>query len=351
MGHRKSALLAVSAALCTAVFAQRAPVRLTQAIRNDQTVRLAGNVRPILRTAVDRGAAPAGLELQRMMLLLKRTPAQETALRQLIQDQQTPGSANYHHWLTPAAFGAQFGPAAEDIATVRQWLTGQGFTVTAVAPGGNVIEFSGTAESVADGFHTEIHRYAARGALHWANATDPAIPSALTPVVAGVVSLNDFPKTAGRIRAQGSGQVSQEGRLEPSFTFQDSGGTEHAMVPSDFATIYNAAPLYTANINGQGETIAVVGRSDVDMNDIQQFRNLFVSSNPGNLPQVFVNGPDPGDVGGADEGESDLDLEWSGAVAPNATIDFVVSASTDTTDGVDLSAEYIVDHNLAEIMT
>src|SRR6185437_14220882 len=98
-------------------------------------------------------------------------------------------------------------------------------------------------------------------------------------------------------------------------------------------------------------TIAVVGRSDVDMNDIQQFRNLFVSSNPGNLPQVFVNGPDPGDLGGSDEGESDLDLEWSGAVAPNATIDFVVSASTDTTDGVDLSAEYIVDHNLAEIMT
>jgi len=47
-----------------------------------------------------------------------------------------------------------------------------------------------------------------------------------------------------------------------------------------------------------------------------------------------------------DEGEADLDVEWSGAVAPGATIKFVVSESeqTDGVDGVDASAVYIVDN-------
>src|SRR5205814_862164 len=67
---------------------------------------------------------------------------------------------------------------------------------------------------------------------------------------------------------------------------------------------------------------------------------------------VFVhNGTTPGNLGGGEEGEADLDVEWSGAVAPNATIKFVISASTQTTDGVDLSAQYIVNNNLAPVMS
>lgn len=72
---------------------------------------------------------------------------------------------------------------------------------------------------------------------------------------------------------------------------------------------------------------------------------------PANPPQVIVNGPDPGDLRGDEDVEADLDVEWSGAVAKNATIKFVVSKSTSTTDGVDLSAQYIVDNNLAPVMS
>ncbi|MGH9483032.1 MAG: protease pro-enzyme activation domain-containing protein, partial [Terriglobales bacterium] len=171
--------------------AARPPVRLTQAINDQQLVRLGGNVHPLARAQFDRGPAAAGMPLQRMLLLLQRSPQQELALRQLLVDQQTPGSPQYHRWLTPQQFGAQYGPAPADIQTVGRWLTAQGLSVDRVAPGGNVIEFSGTAGAVAAGFHTEIHRYVVAGATHWANASDPAIPAALTPAVAGVVSLNN----------------------------------------------------------------------------------------------------------------------------------------------------------------
>jgi subtilase family serine protease len=70
-----------------------------------------------------------------------------------------------------------------------------------------------------------------------------------------------------------------------------------------------------------------------------------------NPPQVIVNGSDPGDLGADEDGEADLDVEWSGAVAKNATIKFVVSKSTNSTDGIDLSAQYIVENNLAPVMS
>jgi hypothetical protein len=64
---------------------------------------------------------------------------------------------------------------------------------------------------------------------------------------------------------------------------------------------------------------------------------------------ITPNGPSPGING--DEAEADIDIQWSGAAAPGATINFVTSASTETTDGVDLSALYIVDNNVAPVMS
>ena len=46
-----------------------------------------------------------------------------------------------------------------------------------------------------------------------------------------------------------------------------------------------------------------------------------------------------------------MDVEWAGAVAKGATIDFVVSGSTNSSPGVDLSAEYIVDNDVAPVMS
>ncbi|HEY1465208.1 MAG TPA: peptidase S53, partial [Terriglobales bacterium] len=139
----------------------------------------------------------------------------------------------------------------------------------------------------------------------------------------------------------------------PLFTFPggcDQDGNCYAVSPYDFATIYNVLPLWNSGIDGTGETIAVVGRSNIVLQDVTSFRSIF------NLPppdashlQIILNGPDPGLAG--DESEADIDVQWSGAVAKNAKIDFVVSESTETTDGVDLSALYVIDNNLAPILS
>jgi hypothetical protein len=330
------------------------PALITQPVEESQLTILRGNTYPLALAKYDRGPAPASLPMQRMLLVLKRSPELEASLVALLDQQQDKSSPNYHAWLTPEQFGQQFGPADADIQAITSWLQLQGFQVAKVSNGRTVIEFSGTAAQVQNAFHTEIHKYSVNGADHWANASDPQIPTALVPAVAGVLTLHNFPRhamnqiTGTFKRSKGTSALTP---VSPLFTLPNffGNGTFYGVGPYDFATIYNVSPLWNAApaINGTGQTIAIVGETDVDFVDLQKFRALFgITSND---PTMIVDGPDPGLQ--PDEIESDLDLEWSSAVAPGAAIKFVVAATTDTTLGVDLAAQYIVDHNVAPIVS
>src|SRR5271157_4442521 len=166
---------------------------ITQPVDESQLTTLTGNTYPMARPEFDLGAAPASLPMERMLLVLKRSPEQEFALRKLLDDQQDKTSPNYHKWLTPEEVGQQFGPTDTDMQTITAWLQSRGFQVGSTK-GRTVLEFSGSASQVQEAFHTTIHKYIVNGEQHWANATDPQIPTALTPAVAGVASLNNFPK-------------------------------------------------------------------------------------------------------------------------------------------------------------
>jgi subtilase family serine protease len=334
-----------------------APPRITQAVDEAQLTVLKGNTYPLARAEYDRGAAPASLPMNRMLLVLRRSPEQEAALQQLLDQQQDQSSPNYHQWLTPQQFGQQFGPSDQDIQTITTWLQSHGFQLAPISNGRTVIEFSGTAGQVQEAFHTSIHKYSVptkTGAVedHWANSTDPSIPAALTPVVAGINTLHNFFKQPQHHLSDDKFRVVRKPGLPPEFTgTNNSGATVHAVGPGDLAVIYNANPLYTAspNINGTGSTVAVVARSDFNPQDLNDFRSNFGVVSP-NI-QIIVNGTDPGDLGGDEEVEATLDASYSTALAQRATENFVVSASTNTTDGVDLSEMYIIENNLGDIMT
>lgn len=325
---------------------------ITQAIDESQLTVLRGNTHPLARPIYDLGTAQATLPLQRMLLVLKRSRGQESALERLLDDQQDQNSPNYHHWLTPEEFGKQFGPTDNDIQTITTWLQSRGFQV-GTTKGRTVLEFSGSASQVQETFHTTIHKYLVNGEQYWANATDPEIPSALAPAIAGVASLNNFPRKAMNVPLGTMKRDKATGKLiavKPDVTIPGEctpANECYGLGPYDFATIYNLTPLWNSGIDGTGVTIAISGETDIQMSDVEQFRTVF--GLPANNPVFVYNGPDPGIQ--ADESEADIDVQWSGAVAKGATIDFVISQSTETTSGVDLSATYIVEQNLAPIMS
>ncbi len=331
------------------------PARITQPVDMEKTITLRGNTHPLARPEYDQGVAPDSLPMERMLLVLQRSAAQEATLRNLLDEQQIKSSPNYHMWLTPEQFGQQFGPADADIQAVTDWLGSQGFQVSRVAAGRTVIEFSGTAGAVRQAFHTEMHKFTVNGEEHWANASDPQIPAALTPVVAGLASLNNFPKKPMHRLLGTFSKSKATGLMRPLFTYPVGTNEYRSGVgPTDFATVYNVLPLWQASpaIDGTGQTIAVVADSNINIQDVRDFRIMF--GLPANDPQIILNGPDPGVISptvGGDENEADLDVQWAGAVAKGATIDLVVSEGTATTAGVDLSSLYIIDNNLAAVMS
>jgi Pro-kumamolisin, activation domain/Bacterial Ig-like domain (group 3) len=346
-------LLAVSGA-----FAQNpAPEsRITQAVDSGNLTLLKGNVYSLARPEFDRGVAPSSLPMERMTLVLRPSPEQAAALARLLDEQQDQSSPNYHKWLTPVQFGQQFGASEQDIQAITSWLQSQGFQVNHVANGRNLIEFSGTAGQVQEAFHTAIHKYSVPTATgneeHWANAADPQIPTALASVVVGVATLHNFLKAPQHILSTQKFPFSRKPGLAPEFTGVNGNHQPvHAVTPGDLAIIYNANPLYAASpaINGTGSTNAVVARSNVIPQDVIDFRNNFGIFGP--VPQIVLNGRDPGDLGGGEEVEAVLDISYSGALAPQSTVKFVVSATTNTADGVNLSEMFIIDQNLGDVMT
>jgi subtilase family serine protease len=347
-----SVLLVLVAVLTAPAQAQTSttPRRVTQAVDEANLTTLQGNTHPMARAEFDRGEAPAELPMERMLLVLQHSPEQEAALKQLLTEQQTQGSPNFHNWLTPQQYGQQFGPSDEDIQAVTVWLQSHGFQVSRVSQSRHIIEFSGSAAQVKEAFHTAIHKYAANGEEHWANGSDPQIPAALAPVVVGVKSLHNFTAKptnhfSGLYRkSKDSGQIQQ--LSGPQFTFTVNNNTYFGLGPTDFATIYNVLPLWNAGIDGTGQSIAIVQESNINIQDIRDFRNLFAL--PANDPEIVLNGPDPG-IDPNIEPEAVIDVSWSGAVAKGAKIKLVVSSSTNTTEGIALSAVYIADNNIASI--
>ena len=327
--------------------------RVTQAVDMQNLVTLRGNVHPLARPEYDQGVAPDDLPMERMLLVLQRSADQEVDLRQLLDQQQVKSSPLFHQWLTPEQFGKQFGPADADIQAVTDWLASQGFMVKKVAAGRTVIEFSGTAGLVRQVLGTEIHKFHVKDADYWANASDPKIPAALAPVVAGIASLNNFPRKHLNVSPPKKSRARMPGKGQPLFTFcTDSSDCYLLIGPGDFAKIYNVALLWTAGTDGTGQTIAVVGETNINPQDVADFRSMFgLPAATANNPKIILNGPDPGILTDGEETEADLDVEWSGGVAKGATVDFVVSEATESTQGIDLSALYIIDNNLAPIMS
>jgi hypothetical protein len=300
----------------------QAPVqnRIAGAVSNGSRVALPGTIGGHARNSTDLGLAPASLKLESLSLRFSMTAAQQADLNQLLAAQLDPSSPSYHQWLTSEQFGARFGLSSSDLANVSSWLTSQGFTITSVAKSSTFITFSGTVGQVQQAFGTTIHNVSHNGEQHIANLTDPTLPSAIASVTLAVTGLNDF-KLKPRSRARNITTDS----VQPGFTTTVGGVTSHYIAPGDLYTIYDYPPS-SSNLTGTGITIAVMGATDLTTGSVLPDANLTAFRTAAGLPAINLKlqlaGTDPG-VSTADIDEAHLDVEWSGASAPGATILYV----------------------------
>jgi hypothetical protein len=275
-------------------------------------------------------------------LLFRMSPLQRVMKKGLLAAVQNPTSPLYHRWLSPEDYAAQFGASAAEIARAAAWLLSQGLSVDGPSRTATRLPFRGTTSQVERAFRTEIHRYVDGGETHFAMNAAPFVPADLAPRVLGLRGLHDFGSKGPR-------------RVTPLYalpvTELDGGqGSYPVLAPADFAKIYDLESLYASNIKGAGQHIAVVGRSDFNDADVASFRSTFAL--PSNaVARVLVPGSGAGFVRGPNDlGESELDLEWAGAVAPDATIHFVYVGDAPNADVFD-ALNYAIEERIAPVVS
>jgi hypothetical protein len=320
---------------------------VNQPIDDSVRVPLPGSVHPLALARFDRGAVEESLPTGRLLLMLHRSAAQEEELREFIEAAHTPGNPQFCKWLTPEEFGRLYGPADSDMAAVKAWLESHGLAVEDVRAGRLALEFSGTAGQIRSAFHTEIHRYAVNGETHLANATAVAVPAALLPVIAGVAALSDF-HAKPQVKTLGSATFdAKTHEATPLWTYPSGGTVSYALAPGDFATQYDINSVYKSGTNGTGQSIAIISASNVDLSLVQAYQALF--GIPANLPEVVVDGVDPGQNDAATEAY--LDIEIAGSIAPGAKIILYTSGGTALTDGLALAALRAVEDDQAGVIS
>jgi subtilase family serine protease len=287
-----------------------------------------GHIHRLAQARFDRGQVGELFQMNYVMMMFNQTAEQQDALNSLLKEQQDPSSPNYHRWLTPEEFGDRFGMSADELNTVTTWLQERGFTLHELPPSRNWVAFTGTARQMREAFHLQIHEYFVNGETHYAAANEPLLPPEFAGRVLGFRSLHNFRAKSRLVR--------------PKFT--DTTGL-HAVAPDDFATIYNVHAVYNSSVTGAGQQIAVLGQTDIQLQDIRAFRAA--SGLPASDPQVILvpGSTDPG-LSSSDIDEASLDIEWAGAIARNASILYVNSD-----DVLGKSLPYAVSQNLAPVIS
>ena len=304
--------------------------RIFRPVDAAQTAVVRGTAHPLAGAQFDQGRTDPSQALHGVSLTFRLSPVQQADLDSLLRQQQDPSSLNYRKWLTPEQYAARFGMTQNDLAKVTAWLQSQGLTVDGISRNRTEVSFSGSVGQIEYALRTEIHNYSINGERHFANATDVALPAAFSGEVLGVRNLNDF-RPKPRIR-----------RASSRFTSSVTG--IHNLIPADFAKIYTLPSQ-----DGAGQTIAVVGQTDISNTDIDAFRSAAGLAK--NDPTV-VPVPGTGSLAhfSGDESEADLDLEWSGGVAPSATIKYVTVGNNQNFSVFD-SLNYAVQHMVAPVIS
>ncbi len=344
--------------------------------------RIPNNTPGFIASATDLGAVdPAGVITVSVWLKLHN----QQQLDRLVEQQKQKNSPNYHRWITQDQFNADYGPTAQEVNAVSNFLSAHKLTVLSAAENNLYVKAQGSVADVQKTFGVQIHGYSKNGVAYRSNASDPADLSG--GLIAAVTGLDDYgfqPMVAHAGAAEGAA-VFVPATIGPNGLFFEgqcfrpvetdvftsagntasytgnrfganiSGGPPHlppcGYKPSEVRTAYDLGPLHTAGLDGQGETIVITDAygSSTIAQDAAVFSqvyglppiNLTIAKAPGlsNNP----HGPERGwDV------ETTLDVEWAHAIAPAAAIVLVVA--TDRAS-LDEAINYAVVHHLGNTIS
>ena len=243
------------------------------------------------------------------------------ALEEFVRNTQEPSSWQYHRFLSRQEFIDHFSPGPADIAIISRYLRQFGISVDEVYDNRLLLRVRGTADAFDKAFDLDMHDFVREGRRYHRPRHVPRIPLLLRELLVTIVGPNNEPQfTPRHIRASQDRLPIQipHGALPPAGAIAT--GVPGDYTVGDVANRYHINPIYGAGIDGAGRTLGIITLADFLPSDAYAYWNLIGLSVPSNrITQIHVDG---GAAFGADEGsgETSLDVEQSGGIAPGAAI-------------------------------
>ncbi len=303
--------LALTSAGASAASRTVVPQGLTRAVTSNSTV---------------FGNTPANTPVTVSIILNTRNSSQ---LTQFIQNTVTPGSPDYRHFLSTSEFAQQYGQSPQVIQGIVNYFNQYGITAQ-VYPDNLDITLNGTAGQFDQAFNIQLQNMEYHHQHFHGTDRSPTMPSNMTGPILAVLGLTNyapFSSTAVHTSPAVMAKV-------PSQTSNNATTPGGVITPKKFDSLYNISPLHQAGDLGQGQTMGIVTLASVNPSDAYAFWNAYgiktTTPNAGNrISLVNVDGGAgaPSLATGSDE--TTLDVEQSGAVAPDANIIVYQAPNTD----------------------
>ena len=249
------------------------------------------------------GAAPAAQQVHFDVFLPLR---HVDKLEALVRAQQDPKSTQYHKWLTPAQFGAKFGPDRATLSRVADALHARGFSVKTYT---RSVRATGTVDQVNRNFG--VHLLTAQsepGSRHIVTNESFRLPAELSAARAHIYS---FAPHAAHTHAVSTGKIDNRYSDTGPYWFTD-------LKQAYTYPAYNA----TATVNGQqvrldgtGAKLGALMSSDVLDTDIQaifdheHWSTITHTPDPKLAGRVYVNGGAPFNPNSGASFEASLDVQ------------------------------------------
>ena len=319
-------------------------VALIARARQNQPYALTTQIPPLVSRAHLVGPADAQQQLNLSVGLQLRNKQE---LANLLSEISNPRSPMYHQYLTPQEFVAQFGPTADQVQQVKNYLQQQGLTITSVSPNGLLIDARATVAQAESAFSVTINNYTLGANVFFANANAPVIPGALSSVITSIGGLDNSVKMHPLYHLSGTSHG--KSKHAPNLHSTHAGNPHAAQSgfgPSDLSGAYDAGPLQSSGVQGNNQTVAVFELDGYQASDVTQYLQNYNLGTP-NISNVLVDGFNGSAGAGAIEVE--LDIEVVAAMAPKASQ--IVYEGPNTTQGVNDTYNKIVTDNKAQIAT
>jgi subtilase family serine protease len=358
-----------------------------------QTFTIHGNTPGFIKKAKDLGPVDPSTVISATAWLKLHN---EAKLDQLVHSQNQKGSPSFQKWITQAQFNASFSPTAQEVKAVQNFLSAHGLTVLTVAENNFYIKVQGTVGAIEKAFNVQIDNFDLNGENYRSNKTDPSVNNGAGGLIAAVTGLDDFgfkPMVARPSGPDGTPvrpvplSISSNGVFFESQCFRSpetqtfTGGGNLATYtgnrygaditntslghlppcgyqPSEMHTAYNMTPLFSAGLDGTGQTIVITDAfgSPTIQTDAEVFSQIYglpdltpanfqILRAPGalNHPANRIFNPAPW------IDEISLDVEWVHAMAPKANIVLVIGPNN--TSDLDEAVNFAVVHHLGNTIS